>query len=81
MGLLDIVDRARDWDSGLTVGRLSQNDRGLGVWFEMRLSWNEIRARPVRFAEAWRDATDEKGGLGNVNNARGWGMSGPDLVG
>ena len=52
-----------------------------GVWFEMRLSWNEIRARPVRFAEAWRDATDEKGGLGNVNNARGWGMSGPDLVG
>ena len=25
----------------------------------MRLSWNEVRARAARFAEEWRDATDE----------------------
>ena len=53
----------------------------LGVWFEMRMSWNEIGARPAWFVEAWRDAADEKGGLGDVNNARGWGMTGPELVG
>ncbi|MDE0112014.1 MAG: hypothetical protein OXN84_06995 [Albidovulum sp.] len=27
----------------------------------MRLSWNEVRARAVAFAEDWRDTTYEKG--------------------
>ena len=27
----------------------------------MRLSWNEVRARAVRFADKWRDAAYEKG--------------------
>ncbi len=35
----------------------------------MRLSWNEVRARAARFADAWKDAAYEKGETQSFYNA------------
>ena len=37
--------------------------------WEMRLSWNEVRARAAAFAEVWQDATYEKGETQSFYNA------------